>query len=260
MYIFIFLHQTTTIPIKTIQITSCISLYSYIKPQLVFLTFSCSIRCISLYSYIKPQLWANSCSISSVVYLYIPTSNHNVSFSLSFRCEVVYLYIPTSNHNCRDFFCFYFLLYIFIFLHQTTTSIRVTRSLPGCISLYSYIKPQRLGLACLPLLGCISLYSYIKPQLGECGYPSCGGCISLYSYIKPQLSLLQSLLPFGCISLYSYIKPQRQGSGNFEQYCCISLYSYIKPQQTSSTHIISLVVYLYIPTSNHNACLSQDCK
>ena len=34
---------------------------------------------------------------------------------------VVYLYIPTSNHNYRDIIKRNNLLYIFIFLHQTTT-------------------------------------------------------------------------------------------------------------------------------------------
>ena len=55
--------------------------------------------CISFDSYIKPQLvcclgWCNV-----VVYLLIPTSNHNcVNLHRKFR-RVVYLLIPTSNHN-----------------------------------------------------------------------------------------------------------------------------------------------------------------
>ena len=37
-----------------------------------------------------------------VVYLLIPTSNHNAWYH-TFRSEqVVYLLIPTSNHNCRS--------------------------------------------------------------------------------------------------------------------------------------------------------------
>ena len=35
---------------------SCICLYSYIKPQLVFLGIISLLGCICLYSYIKPQL------------------------------------------------------------------------------------------------------------------------------------------------------------------------------------------------------------
>ena len=35
-----------------------------------------------------------------VVYLYIPTSNHNSQGLEVYGLGVVYLYIPTSNHNC----------------------------------------------------------------------------------------------------------------------------------------------------------------
>ena len=34
-----------------------------------------------------------------VVYLLIPTSNHNARFFAYVKCSVVYLLIPTSNHN-----------------------------------------------------------------------------------------------------------------------------------------------------------------
>ena len=48
-----------------------------------------------------------------VVYLLIPTSNHNVRLShLLTRC-VVYLLIPTSNHNSLLFLPIDFQLYIF---------------------------------------------------------------------------------------------------------------------------------------------------
>ena len=35
----------------------------------------------------------------------------------------------------------------------------------GCISYYSYIKPQQQRVEEMKLNGCISYYSYIKPQL-----------------------------------------------------------------------------------------------
>ena len=77
LYIFIFLHQTTTKFAKEMAEIGCISLYSYIKPQRS--------------SYVSLTL--------TVVYLYIPTSNHN---------------LYGVNMLKED-------LYIFIFLHQTTT-------------------------------------------------------------------------------------------------------------------------------------------
>ena len=51
----------------------------------------------------------------------IPTSNHNLLKVLPKRLKVVYLLIPTSNHN--NLFCLHGveMLYIFWFLHQTTT-------------------------------------------------------------------------------------------------------------------------------------------
>ena len=56
LYIVLFLHQTTTLRQKEISVRSCISYYSYIKPQLLrFSVLSC-LSCISYYSYIKPQL------------------------------------------------------------------------------------------------------------------------------------------------------------------------------------------------------------
>ena len=38
-------------------------------------------------------------SVTVVVYLLIPTSNHNIYLLFSSSCTVVYLLIPTSNHN-----------------------------------------------------------------------------------------------------------------------------------------------------------------
>ena len=78
-------------------------------------------RCISLYSYIKPQLKCILQDLPAVVYLYIPTSNHNNYQKDQRKHHVVYLYIPTSNHNNAEMSKNLFLLYIFIFLHQTTT-------------------------------------------------------------------------------------------------------------------------------------------
>ena len=72
---------------------------SYIKPQLLTKTTKERMGCISFDSYIKPQpkcWWEH---YDGVVYLLIPTSNHNASAHDELRTEVVYLLIPTSNHN-----------------------------------------------------------------------------------------------------------------------------------------------------------------
>ena len=99
LYIFWFLHQTTTLVRR------------YWQPC----------RCISFDSYIKPQHWYGGGFVGQVVYLLIPTSNHNSIAMFVLVIKVVYLLIPTSNHNCSPNWCTTRLLYIFWFLHQTTT-------------------------------------------------------------------------------------------------------------------------------------------
>ena len=76
--------------------------------------------------------------------------------------------------------------------------------------------------------------------------------MSFESYIKPQLKDASTYLFFCCISFDSYIKPQHSHSTHRHSHCCISFDSYIKPQ-LNVTHIKDVsVVYLLIPTSNHN--------
>ena len=60
------------------------------------------ISCISFDSYIKPQLHGSLVPLFGVVYLLIPTSNHNYGQRLKIARQVVYLLIPTSNHNSRE--------------------------------------------------------------------------------------------------------------------------------------------------------------
>ena len=121
-------------------------------------------------------------------------------------------------------------LYIFWFLHQTTTAALRREVSRGCISFDSYIKPQLLRRVLLAKLSCISFDSYIKPQL----------CASDTSHLS------------SCISFDSYIKPQRRSSEDRLSVSCISFDSYIKPQLIFLPITCRIVVYLLIPTSNHN--------
>ena len=142
LYIFWFLHQTTTLCGETLR-TQC---------------------CISFDSYIKPQLLPRKALPFSVVYLLIPTSNHNIQRTNEQGNSVVYLLIPTSNHNLFSSQKRLNLLYIFWFLHQTTTPPRPMWKRTCCISFDSYIKPQRKSPRKNKYIGCISFDSYIKPQ------------------------------------------------------------------------------------------------
>ena len=132
----------------------------------------------------------------------------------------------TGRAVCLDGFA----LFISWFLHQTTTSCNRSRLCCRCLSLDSYIKPQLITTPDNKVSCCLSLDSYIKPQLLHLLPCHPVSCLSLDSYIKPQLGVSQILTDSGCLSLDSYIKPQRPPSNQSK---------------------IS-VVYLLIPTSNHN--------
>ena len=77
----------------------CISFDSYIKPQPGLCCRHSGCCCISFDSYIKPQRCRYAIHGRHVVYLLIPTSNHNSSIQYAVTDTVVYLLIPTSNHN-----------------------------------------------------------------------------------------------------------------------------------------------------------------
>ena len=125
--------------------TGCISFDSYIKPQL---SWWCQFPWWVVYLLIPTSnhnrrqrtFWNKE-----VVYLLIPTSNHNYGSFVRWIASVVYLLIPTSNHNSFPVFRNIMLLYIFWFLHQTTTVVINGNNPIGCISFDSYIKPQLWG-------------------------------------------------------------------------------------------------------------------
>ena len=101
LYIFRFLHQTTT----------------FLHDGEMF----CS--CISFVSYIKPQPCNDTAKHKHVVYLSFPTSNHNsrlISVSVTVLYIFRFLHQTTTNHYDYEFAL---QLYIFRFLHQTTTQI-----------------------------------------------------------------------------------------------------------------------------------------
>ena len=122
---------------------SCLSLDSYIKPQPSRSSNLVPRRCLSLDSYIKPQRLGGFPCGQHVVYLLIPTSNHNTEIRQTGEGVVVYLLIPTSNHNAKRLHQVRGVLFISWFLHQTTTNLCKTCDGYCCLSLDSYIKPQR---------------------------------------------------------------------------------------------------------------------
>ena len=164
MYLFPFLHQTTT-PTKNWKMPSgCISFLFYIKPQLISSIIIRCCSCISFLFYIKPQLGRLSSYLQQVVSLSFSTSNHNCRFAYHFG-HLLYLFPflhQTTTLRCRG--CSGGKLYLFPFLHQTTTYGFNLQDWISCISFLFYIKPQQIGLACRLIACCISFLFYIKPQ------------------------------------------------------------------------------------------------
>ena len=148
--------------------------------------------CISFDSYIKPQLRSRMCLLRRVVYLLIPTSNHN--FDWTFHAAL--------------------LLYIFWFLHQTTT---LRLHTINQLRLYIFWFLHQTTTENMPFkkLGWLYIFWFLH-----------------------QTTTFAMLLSF--------------------LLCCISFNSYIKPQPSSYTVNPGCVVYLLIPTSNHNTILDPS--
>ena len=69
--------------------------------------------CISFDFYTKPQPIFNFIFLHIVIYLLIPTPNHNDVVDRGKWSLVVYLLIPTPNHNLQAMVMFFSELYIF---------------------------------------------------------------------------------------------------------------------------------------------------
>ena len=100
--------------------------------------------------------------------------------------------------------------------------------------------------------------SYIKAQLLTKTTKERMGCISFDSYIKPQRARTPIFLNVCCISFDSYIKPQLTQEKVLAAVSCISFDSYIKPRRMSTLLPFVCVVYLLIPTSNHDVRRIQE--
>ena len=229
LYIFWFLHQPTTW-----------------FPESLY-----GVCCISFDSYIKPQPLRHSTDNDAVVYLLIPTSNHNLANCCLFLLLVVYLLIPTSNHNSWAMRCSVRQV-VYLLIPTSKHTCRLRRPLWfGCISFDSYIKPQ-LSAAPSALVQVVYL---LIPTSNHNQHHQRQHQRTLYIFWflhQTTTFILVGIASVGCISFDSYIKPQLFTNDVVAQRSCISFDSYIKPQHSYDTDKIFEVVYLLIPTSNHN--------
>ena len=203
----------------------------------------------------------------------IPTSNHNSLRPFQRLPFVVYLLIPTSNHNLLHYHLQGQELYIFWFLHQTTTYDNSKMLWQRCISFDSYIKPQ----LCRPSARQTSVVYLLIPTSNHNRRVVYYMTFSLYIFwflhqttTDMQNSLLQAQLYIFwflhqtttpilneaiCRGLYIFWFLHQTTTYHPKHtniVSCISFDSYIKPQQKRHEYQYQFVVYLLIPTSNHN--------
>ena len=152
------------------------------------------------------------------------------------------------------------LLYLIVFLHQTTTQYRREKNPSHCILSSFYIKPQPWLNISLGLSYCILSSFYIKPQLSTDVSKSSGHCILSSFYIKPQLSLPPQFKIENCILSSFYIKPQPSNPHIRRPYYCILSSFYIKPQLNTITKYYKIIVSYRLSTSNHNCLLGQSTE
>ena len=154
---------------------SCISSLFYIKPQPLLLISQSATRCISSLFYIKPQLsniltWTIRSCISSL--FYIKPQRWPVTV---LRKWVVYLLFSTSNHNLPHLLSDFSALYIFSFLHQTTTPRNIC-AVRKRLYIFSFLhQTTTYGERGNWTKCCISSLFYIKPQ--QQSRPGTGVCV-----------------------------------------------------------------------------------
>ena len=252
LYIFWFLHQTTTLVYSSSNKVGCISFDSYIKPQHALAVLFGITGCISFDSYIKPQHSCNRQWRWQVVYLLIPTSNHNSLQGDKESARVVYLLIPTSNHNSLLAFlgslgvvylliptsnhnapCLTKLAWKVVYLLIPTSNHNGCGGTTVALFVVYLLIPTSNHNFIVAILFIVELYIFWFLHQTTTSYPHeppAASCISFDSYIKPQLIRL--------ISEYNYVVYLLipTSNHNFDEV------NSLKP----------LVVYLLIPTSNHN--------
>ena len=186
-----------------------------------------------------------------VVYLLIPTSNHNLGNAKERRRQVVYLLIPTSNHNELARLKLSYTLYIFWFLHQTTTVFFIEQFKAQLYIFWFLHQTTTAKIFSNINFSCISFDSYIKPQLQR----SLSSLLLVVYLLIPTSShniLRKAHVPDELYIFWFLHQTTTAVNVFLVKIRCISFDSYIKPQLSVSNQLQNLVVYLLIPTSNHN--------
>ena len=142
-------------------------------------------------------------------------------------------------------------LYIVLFLHQTTTVTLAPSSSFGCISYYSYIKPQPNGW-------CSAVHGVVYRTIPTSNHNTSACVLPMRFVVYRTIPTSNHNPPRPrTLSLWLYIVLFLHQTTTTEAFHekharCISYYSYIKPQLYGVGDMIASVVYRTIPTSNHN--------
>ena len=103
--------------------------------------------------------------MNKVVCLCFPTSNHNQRISRWVSNQLYVFAFLHQTTTARSDEPVLYKLYVFAFLHQTTTLDRFTLPNPGLYVFAFLHQTTTEGDLYDNFIGCMSLLSYIKPQL-----------------------------------------------------------------------------------------------
>ena len=123
------------------------------------------------------------------------------------------------------------MLYIFVFLHQTATACQSPLDVFGCISLFSYIKPQQFVLI-IALKSVVYLCFPTSNRNVPCD-EYLNGTVVYLCFPTSNRNTLE--LTYSLSALYIFVFLHQTATTESlicAMTCCISLFSYIKPQLT----------------------------
>ena len=121
-------------------------------------------------------------------------------------------------------------LYILIFLHQTATNVTFKPRRNCCISLYSYIKPQRFE----QIIICVfAVYPYIPTSNRNLPICQLKRRIAVYPYIPTSNRNRHPKRPWRPVAVYPYI-PTSNRNGGAGGVFSVGLYILIFLHQTAT--------------------------
>ena len=154
------------------------------------------------------------------------------------------------------------LLSYIVFLHQTTTTCKVTQKYMHCLISSFYIKPQQSRCLGSELEHCLILSFYIKPQLQRISHRSSQivlYCLSTSNHNRPSSGVTSGCIVLYCLSTSNHNSPLCVPVSVFIVLYCLSTSNH-------NCHVLvsdgCLIVLYCLSTSNHNSrgCIEPTAK